>query len=107
MKCIITRKETSNTYKGQPVAKIVVDFAKFYRDRLNDQQKQKMKVIMSQGKKIISKRHFVTTTATIDAFKQMSAKREWENILITLTDELVLKGLLDENIQEITIEKYN
>ena len=39
-------------------------------------------------------------------FSKMIVKREWELILIELTDELVLKGLLDESIQEQEIEKY-
>jgi len=107
MKCLITNKETKNRYKNHPVAKIVVDFAMFYRDALNVQQKQKMAAIRSEGKTIVSKNNFVTTAAIISTFEKMKRKMEWELILITLTDELVLKGLLDESIQEETIEKYS
>jgi len=84
-----------------------MDFAKFYRDCLNQEQKAKMKIIVDSGKKLASKNNFVTTTAILNAFEQMKVKKEWELILITLTDELVLKGLLNEHIQEETIEKYN
>ncbi len=106
MKCLITEKETSNRYKGKAISKKVEDFAKLYRDKLNEQQKQKAAGLIQRGKKITSKNHFVTTSATINMFGQMKEKMTWEKILITLTDELVLKGLLDEHIQEETIEKY-
>ena len=82
--CLFTGRDTSNNFAGQPICKEVLDFAKWYRDKLNVQQKQK-------GTKLLD------TRSCLIMFLQMKDKGHgWAEIQTKLADELLLKGLLTE-----------
>jgi hypothetical protein len=75
----------------------MIEFAKFYRDRLNIEQKKKMKILIDGGAKIQSKNHFVTLSAVNELFNRMRAAG-YDDVMIQnkLADELLLKGLINE-----------
>ena len=75
----------------------MIEFAKFYRDRLNIEQKKKMKILIDGGAKIQSKNHFVTLSAVNELFNRMRAAG-YDDVMIQnkLSDELLLKGLINE-----------
>lgn len=100
MNCIINGKETSRSYKNRPVSKEVMEFAKWYRDKLNVDQKKK--ILLSKNK---SKKAFVDLITVLNTFVVMKNKGySWELIQTTLLDELLLKGLItDEEFNERNI----
>lgn len=92
MKCIISEKETRTSYGTLIIHKEVLEFARWYRSKLNVQQIQKMKIVSSKNAAAL-----VTLRACLNTFIEMKNKGySWNNIQITLADELMLKGLLDE-----------
>jgi len=98
MICIIRKKETKCTFRGTPVSKEVMDFAKWYRDKLNVQQRQKINTAIEANKKINLKKVFVDLKSCIITFERMKSNGfSWQKIQETLIDELLLKGLLTED----------
>lgn len=106
MKCIISNKETTRRIKEIPVSKEVVEFARWYRDKLNVQQKQKMRIAKRYSKKAI-----IDLTTCLNTFVEMRNKKySWESIQNTILDELMLKGLIDDqeyNEKNITSDQIN
>lgn len=75
------------------------EFAKWYRDMLNIEQKRKMKMIIDSGGKIENpERNYVTLEAVLLMFNAMENDFFYnlKQIKEKLCDELLLKGLITE-----------
>lgn len=84
MICAISNIETTRNYKSVPLHRSVSEFARWYRDKLNIQQKQK-------GTRLID------LTTCLNTFIEMKKQGyAWERIQNTLLDELLNKDLLTD-----------
>lgn len=95
-KCIISGRDTVRVFDGRFFAKEVLDFGKWYRDKLNIEQKEKAKEAANlRIDKAQIEKSYVDLRSCLNTFIKMKNKGyAWENIKITLCDELSLKGLL-------------
>lgn len=104
MSCIISGKETKRTFKSHLISKQVLDFAKWYRDKLNLDQKEKVRIAKQVHNISIENESncYVDLRTCIKTFHEMKSKGySWYKIQDTLVTELVSKGLLtDEEYKE-------
>lgn len=84
------------------------EFSSWYRDKLNIEQKLKMKTILSYHKKIHNPQsNYVTLSAVNKMFEDMEKNFNYtfEALKIKLCDELLLKGLItDEDHKTVLSE---
>jgi hypothetical protein len=82
-----------------------MDFAKWYRDKLNVEQKSKREPFLKLGANKKSVNNSVNLISCLNLFIEMKNKRySWDKIKETLKDELMKKGLLTD--QEYFSDSY-
>lgn len=97
MKCEITNLQTLNTYKKRHVHKEVMDFGRWYRDKLNVEQKGKKTTALKAGVLKKGSDNTVNLVSCLNLFIEMRNKNySWKKIKETLKDELIKKGLLTD-----------
>lgn len=98
MKCIISDKETTRKVKNQPFSKDVLEFARWYRDKLNIQQNQKINEVIKKNNNIDAGKAMVDLTGVLNMFIKMRRRSYgFDQIKDTLVQELYIKGIISEN----------
>lgn len=76
----------------------VLNFAIFYRDKLNIEQKQKIAQLLRMGARLDKRnKNYITTQACLNMFFQMKKPlKSWQKIKQKLKEELLQKELITE-----------